>query len=116
MMKEKYLLAAALPNDSSGGDDDSDILMATGYNLSSSSSIQEKKSYDEASQEDEEDIPAHICLAWLPVQYPDILSYDEMDSFRIRSDDPALHKPSESHFPRGDAEELLDLVVVSLDY
>jgi hypothetical protein len=110
------LFAAALPNDNSCGDDDSDVLMTTGYSSSSSSSIQEKIYDDEASQEHEEDIPAYICLAWLPVQDTDSLSYDEMESFRIRSDNPALHNPSESPFPRGDAEELLDLAVVSLDY
>jgi hypothetical protein len=40
-----------------------------------------------------------------------------MASFRINSDDPALNKnPSESPFPRGDEEELLEPAVVSLDY
>jgi hypothetical protein len=40
-----------------------------------------------------------------------------MTSFRIIADDPAVIKnPSESPFPRGDEEELLEPAVVSLDY
>jgi hypothetical protein len=39
-----------------------------------------------------------------------------MESFQIISDDPALHNPSESPFPRGYAEKLLGPAIVSLDY
>jgi hypothetical protein len=72
---------------------------------------------DDSVVDHEKDIPPYIFLDWLPVKGPDSLSYDEMASFRINSDDPALNKnPSESPFIRGDAEELLDPAVVSLDY
>jgi hypothetical protein len=115
--KEMYLLAEALPNDNSDGDEDSDVLMATGYTSNNSSSIEEKTLDDDSVVDHEEDIPPYNFLAWLPVEDPDSLSYDEMASFRINSDDPALNKnPSESPFPRGDAEELLEPAVVSLDY
>jgi hypothetical protein len=67
MTKKTYLFAAALQNDNSVGDDDSDVLMATGYSSSSSSSIEDKTCDDEASQEHEEDIPAHNF--WLGFRY-----------------------------------------------
>jgi hypothetical protein len=115
--KETYLFAAALPNDNSEGDEDSDVLMASGYTSSSSSSVEEKKLDDDSVVDHEKDVPPYNFLAWLPVEDPDSLSYDEMASFRINSDDPALNKnPSESPFPRGDEEELLEPAVVSLDY
>jgi hypothetical protein len=114
---ETYLFAAALPNDNSDGDEDSDVLMATGYTSSSSSSVEEKEVDDDSVVDHEEDIPTYNFLAWLPVEDPDSLSYDEMASFRINSDDPALNKnPSESPFPRGDSEEFLEPEFVSLDY
>jgi hypothetical protein len=94
MTRETYFFAAALPDDSSGGDDDSDVIMTTGYISNSSSSIQEKISYDEASQKYEEYLPAYDFLSRLPVQESDSLSYDEMESLRVRSDDPALHNQS----------------------
>jgi hypothetical protein len=116
-MKETYLFAAALPNDNSDDDEDSDVLMASGYTSSSSSSIEEKKLHDDSVVDHEKDVPPYSSLAWLPVEDPDSLSYGEMASFRINSDDTALKKnPSESPFPRGDAEEFLEPAVVSLDY
>jgi hypothetical protein len=115
--KDTYLFAAALPNDNYDGDEDSDVLMASGYTSSSSSSVEEKKLDDDSVVDNEKDVSPYNFLAWLPVEDPGSLSYDEMASFRISSDDPALNKnPSESPFPRGDAEELLDSAVVSLDY
>jgi hypothetical protein len=115
-MKETYLFAAALPNDNSDGDEDSHVLMASGYTSSSSSSVEEKKMDDESVIDHEEDIPPYIFLAWLPVEDPDSLSYDEIASFRTNPDDPALNKnPLESPFPRGDEEELIEPAVVSLD-
>jgi hypothetical protein len=115
--KETYLFAAALPNDNYDGDEDSDVLMASGYTSSISSSIEEKKMDDDSVVDHEKDIPPYNFFACLPVEDPDSLSCDGMASFRINSYDPALNKnPSESPFPRGNAEELLEPEVVSLDY
>jgi hypothetical protein len=111
------LFAAALSHDNSDGDEDSDVLMASGYNSSSSSSIEEKKLDDYSVVDHEKDMPLYNFLSWLLVEDPDSLSYDEMAYFRINPEDPAPNKnPSESPFTRGDAEELLEPVVVSLYY
>jgi hypothetical protein len=111
------LFAAALSNDNSDGDEDSDVLMAGGYTSRSSSSVKEKKMDDDSVVDHEKDVPPYNFLAWLPVEDPDSLSYDEMAYFRINPDDSALNNnPSESPFPRGDEEELLEPAVVSLDY
>jgi hypothetical protein len=90
--------------------------MASGY-TSSSSGVEEKKLDDDSVVDHEKDVPLYKFLAWLPVEDPGSLSYHEMASFRINSDDTGLNKnPSERPFPRGDEEELLEQAVVSLDY